>query len=477
MTSGKQNPIIDQRKKLRRKDLARRTVKAGDVLLTLIPFVLVWFLYYVRIVPGNNPRMSFIFILLYTVLYIFFGKTYDAFLMSYKRISELFTGQVLAILFADTTLFLVLIAMTDGFPNVLPALCAIVAQWMLALVWCICAHIWYFKHHSAKKTAVVYDVRPYEGLVEQYGLSKKFDVQKILTTEEAIKDLTILKDMETVFFSGVHSHDRNVMLKYCIDNGITALIIPRIGDVIMGGAKKMHLFHLPILQVERSRPRFSFIAVKRVFDIVFSVTLLLAMSPIMLLVAIAVKTDGGPVFYRQVRLTRDGKEFNILKFRSMCVDAEKMTGAVLSAGENDPRITKVGRIIRACRIDELPQLFNIVKGDMSVVGPRPERPEISAEYEKEMPEFRLRLQVKAGLTGYAQVYGKYNTEPYDKLNMDLMYIAEASIVEDLKIILATFVILFSRESTDGIAEGESNAMKIHPGAHAAVPDDGEDSDE
>ena len=179
----------------------------------------------------------------------------------------------------------------------------------------------------------------------------------------------------------------------------------------------------------------------------------------MIITAIAVKSDGGPALYKQKRLTQNGKEFYILKFRSMRVDAEKDGVARLSTGDKDDRITKVGRIIRAIRFDELPQIFNILKGDMSIVGPRPERPEISAEYEKDMPEFRLRLQAKAGLTGYAQVYGKYNTSPYDKLLMDLMYIAKPSIIEDLKICLFTVKILFEKESTEGVSEGETTAKK------------------
>ena len=123
--------------------------------------------------------------------------------------------------------------------------------------------------------------------------------------------------------------------------------------------------------------------------------------------------------------------------------------ARLSTGENDPRITPVGRLIRACRLDELPQLINILKGDMTSVGPRPERPEIAAEYEKQLPEFALRLQVKAGLTGYAQVYGKYNSSPYEKLEFDLMYINEMNILTDLELMFNTFRIMFSKESTEG----------------------------
>ena len=199
---------------------------------------------------------------------------------------------------------------------------------------------------------------------------------------------------------------------------------------------------------------------KRAIDIVVSLIAAIILSPVFLITAIAIKaTDHGPIFYKQVRLTKDGKEFKILKFRSMRVDAEKDGVARLSTGENDNRITSVGKIIRACRVDELPQLFNILKGDLSIVEPRPERPEIASQYYKEMPEFALRLQAKAGLTGYAQVYGKYNTTPYDKLTMDLMYIAHPSIVEDLKIMLSTVKILFLPESTEGVAENQITAME------------------
>ena len=167
--------------------------------------------------------------------------------------------------------------------------------------------------------------------------------------------------------------------------------------------------------------------------------------------------DGGPVFYKQVRLTKDGNQFKIIKFRSMRVDAEKDGVARLSTGDKDPRITPVGRFIRAIRMDELPQLLNILWGDMTIVGPRPERPEIAAEYEKFLPGFNLRLQVKAGLTGYAQVYGKYNTNPYEKLEFDLLYINQMNLLTDLELMFNTFRILFSRESTEG-AESQTGWM-------------------
>ena len=141
----------------------------------------------------------------------------------------------------------------------------------------------------------------------------------------------------------------------------------------------------------------------------------------------------------------------------MRVNAEK-DGVARLASAHDDRITPVGHFIRACRLDELPQLFNILKGDMTIVGPRPERPEIAAQYEKEMPSFNLRLQVKAGLTGFAQVEGRYNSTPYDKLQMDLMYINSMSVSEDLKLMFATVKILFMPESTEGVSEGQTTAM-------------------
>ena len=267
----------------------------------------------------------------------------------------------------------------------------------------------------------------------------------------------VLEGAEAVFLCSLHSHDRNQIVKYCVHQDIVSWCIPRIGDVIMSGAEQAHLFHLPMLRVAKYNPTPEYLMAKRVFDVVVSGLALIVFSPLMIVLAIIIRGDGGTAFYRQKRLTKDGRVFEILKFRSMRMDAEKDGVARLSSGEADPRITKVGRFIRACRFDELPQLLNILKGDMSIVGPRPERPEIAEQYKEELPEFDLRLQCKCGLTGFAQVYGQYNTTPYDKLLMDLMYIAHPSFIEDLKICFATVKILFMKDSTEGIAEGQTTA--------------------
>ena len=198
---------------------------------------------------------------------------------------------------------------------------------------------------------------------------------------------------------------------------------------------------------------------KRIIDFVCALILCIISSPIMLVTAILIKAyDQGPVLYKQVRCTRDMKEFHILKFRSMRVDAEK-DGVARLASKNDDRITPIGRFIRMVRIDELPQLFNILKGDMTFIGPRPERPEIIMQYMENMPEFIFRTKVKAGLAGYAQVYGKYNTTPYDKLKLDLFYIENYSIWLDIKLMLLTLKILFRPESTEGVDNSQTTALK------------------
>ncbi|RHQ10879.1 sugar transferase [Lachnospiraceae bacterium AM48-27BH] len=442
--------------------LMLRIVKVLNVILVTIPYGICWFGFYAgRIASPYYAKGNWAIIALFVMLYIWVGRTYDAFLVSYNRISEMIYSQVLAILVADTAMFIVLWLLGKTFPFMVPALLALGVQVLLSAAWSLIAHNWYFHMYPAKKTFIVWDMRRgMTELIHSYGLTKKFQVVGDCSASECIKNLDRLDGMEAVFLSGVHSHDRNIIIKYCVERHISTFVIPRIGDVLMSSAHRMHMFHLPMLRVDGYNPTPEFLFLKRTFDIVCSLMGMVLTSPIMLVTAICIKkTDGGPVFYKQTRLTKDGKEFDVLKFRSMRVDAEKDGKARLSTGDKDDRITPVGHVIRKCRIDELPQFINILKGDMSLVGPRPERPEIAREYEKELPEFRLRLQAKCGLTGYAQVHGKYNTTPYDKLQMDLMYIANASLAQDLSILFATVKILFMPESTEGIAEGAVTAMQ------------------
>lgn len=440
-------------------DITLRLVKMLDVVLITVPFALIWLCYYAeRTWAPFYRKGNWAVIGLFLLLYVMFGKVYDAFLVSMNQMFEAVYSQSLAALFSDSAMYVVGWLLTKHLPNPAPLFIVFFCQVVFAAVWFKLANKWYYKVFAPKKSAVIYEMRnDLERLVEEYGLAKKFAIHLTKEARECLKNIQMLDGMDAVFLSGVHSHDRNIILKYCVEKGMEVYVIPRIGDTIMSSAKQIHMFHLPILKTGRYNPSPVYLAAKRLADLVFASAVLIISFPAWIIMAIAVKAeDGGDIFYRQCRLTRDGKKFDVLKFRSMKMSAEEDGIARLSAGRDDKRLTKVGRIIRKIRLDELPQLLCILKGDMSIVGPRPERPEIAKQYEEEMPEFRLRLQAKAGLTGYAQVYGKYNTTPYDKLQMDLMYIAHPSMVEDFRIMLATVKILFMAESTEGV--GEVTAM-------------------
>lgn len=424
-----------------------------------VPFAILWFFYYSSRV--NSPfyaKGNWLVIALYMILYSLCGRTYDAFLVSYNQITEMIYSQMLAAVITNFLTGIVVWLLCRYLHMVWAILSVLPCQLAISIIWSNAAHKWYYRVFSARKTIIVWDMRhDMEQMIADYGLNKKFDVILEIPSNECLRNLSVLDNAEAVFLAGVHSHDRNTIIKHCIRRKIRIFVIPRIGDVLMSSARHVHMLHLPMLRLDGYSPTPEYLFIKRLFDIVFSLLLIVILSPLMAVTAILIKRDGGPVFYRQERLTKDGKVFRILKFRSMCVDAEKDGVARLSTGEHDSRVTPTGRVIRSTRIDEIPQLFNILGGSMSFVGPRPERPEIAKQYEKDLPEFDLRLQAKAGLTGMAQVYGKYNTDPYDKLQMDLMYIAHPSIAQDLRLIIATIKILFMKESTEGVAEGQITA--------------------
>lgn len=455
-----------------RHDIPVRIWKVINILMMTLAFAVVWYtVYSVQSRVHYYRRGSYLVLFLYAVLYFSYSRAYDGFHISISKVWEIVYSQFLALLFTNVIFFLFIWLITLHLPTLWPMILCLLGQIFLSVVWTFVCHRWYFATYQPGKTMVIYDRRDdLENLVEEYELSGKFQVVKNLHVTEVLDHLSMLAGMETVFLAGVSSHHRNIILKYCIQYNIGVYVIPRVGDVLMASATRVHLFHLPMLHVKRYRPVPEYLAIKRLFDIIVSLLAIILLSPLMFVVAMAVKSDGGPIIYKQVRLTKDGKRFNIYKFRSMKVDAEKDGVARLSTGDKDDRITKVGRIIRALRFDELPQLFNILSGDMSIVGPRPERPEIAKQYEEEIPEFRLRLQAKAGLTGYAQVYGKYNTTAYDKLLMDLMYIGNPSLVEDLKICFATVKILFMPESTEGVAAGQTTAMDYENAADSTEND-------
>lgn len=402
-----------------------------------------------------------LFALIFSGIFIWLTRVYNAFEVGGRRIYELIYSLTLSSVVASGIMYIVQSAFVHKILNPLMPMGLAAVEFIWNTIWAVIADKIYFKLYKAKKTAVIYrsesDLRK---LAEIGSLSNKFEVVKHIKAPADIQPLIAeLDECEAIFIAGVEATLRNGIIKYCVKKNIPAYIEPKIGDILMSGAKHMQMFSVPVMQVSSAAPGPFYLFIKRALDIIFSLIGLVAASPVMLVTAIAIKAyDGGPVIYRQTRLTKDKKEFQLLKFRSMRVDAEKDGVARLSS-ENDDRITPIGRFIRACRIDELAQLFCILKGDMTIVGPRPERPEIAEQYEKTLPEFAMRLQVKAGLTGYAQIYGKYNTEPYDKLQMDLMYINDMSVSCDIGLMFATVKILFMPESTEGVKAGQVTADK------------------
>lgn len=288
---------------------------------------------------------------------------------------------------------------------------------------------------------------------DKYVVEAELSYKESLTVIEKAID-----EYDAVLLNDVPSAFRNKILKVCFDHSKKVYFTPKISDIMIKEAEELNLFDTPLFFTRNVGMNIWQRGIKRTIDIVISLIGIIITSPIMLVAAIAIHAyDKGPVFYKQTRCTIGGREFQVMKFRSMIVDAEK-DGKARLATENDDRITPVGKFIRATRIDELPQFFNVLKGDMSMVGPRPERPEIIKEYCETVPEFAYRTKVKAGLTGYAQVYGKYNTTSYDKLKLDLIYVSKCSILLDIQLILLTLKVIFLKESTEGLDEGETTAV-------------------
>ncbi|MGN0326532.1 MAG: sugar transferase [Lachnospiraceae bacterium] len=312
----------------------------------------------------------------------------------------------------------------------------------------------YVKLFPAWDMLVIYENDSVQMFLDKVNTRKdKYVVSEIINISEGFEKICEkMKEHDSVIVYDINSGLRNDIIKFCYGEGIRVYQTPKLSDIMIRSAKEHHLFDTPLLMSDNIGLTFEQKFLKRLIDILVSLLMLILTSPIMLLTAICIKLeDHGPVMFTQKRITLNDRPFTIYKFRSMIVDAEA-DGKARPATNDDDRITKVGRFIRKTRIDELPQLYNVLKGDMSLVGPRPERVEHVQKYTKQIPEFSYRTKVKGGLTGYAQVYGKYNTTAYDKLKLDLMYIENYSLALDLRIVIMTIKVLFMKSSTEGFSQ-------------------------
>ncbi|MBQ9936711.1 MAG: sugar transferase [Oscillospiraceae bacterium] len=324
-------------------------------------------------------------------------------------------------------------------------------------IWAIISRLIYRAFKKPEKAIIVcYDTENIDSYIKKIkGYSDKYEIVKILNYEDAELYYSICQ-CESVFVLDLSSKKREKVAQYCFALNKNIYILPELYEISVSNSSLVQIDDIPYLACKPMTLTLEEKLIKRLFDIVVSAIFIILTLPIMAVVAILIKRDdGGDVFYRQERITENYKSFKVLKFRTMIQNAEEISGAMLST-KDDPRITKIGKTLRATRLDELPQLFNIFVGDMSFVGPRPERDVFIQEYVKTVPEFVYRLNAKAGLTGLAQVRGKYNTTPIDKLKMDLFYINNYSFLLDLKICFLTLKVIFSKDSTEGVDGEEKN---------------------
>ena len=403
-------------------------------------FAAVWYRHYSSAIAlPFYRRGNWVLIGIYCLLIWLFFKVYGGFKLGYLKKTDMLYSQLISMCCVNTVTYFLISLIGRHFMDAVPIVVLTFTDFGIIAIWTLLAGKFYFFVYPPRKLIIIYGSSQAASLVLKMSqrVDKYMICESVSVSEPQEKVMELILKYEGVIICDIPGEQRNDYLKFCFEHSKRAYIAPKISDIIIRGAEDIRLFDTPLMLCRNYGLDFEDRLVKRIFDIVFSLITIILTTPLMIAAAIAVKLcDGGPVFYRQKRLTINGREFNVLKFRSMIVDAEK-DGKPRLASDVDDRITPVGKVIRKCRLDELPQLFNILKGDMSVVGPRPERPELTEKYKEDMPEFSYRLKVKAGLTGYAQVTGVYDTLPYDKLKMDLMYIENFSMRLDIQIIFMT----------------------------------------
>lgn len=427
------------------------------VLFEVTSFAFVWFEYY------NNSDFKTripVIVVLYALFVFLITKSLNGYKIRYMRVLDLCISHAISIIISATVAYFMICMVWHDNEDIVPLLFMAIFQIVFSCFWvslvrhvtvCLCA---------PRRIIIIYGNYPAETFIRKLNDKREtYRVCEILNYQKGFDRIcNEVLDFEGVFLYDLPAEERNEIMKYCYKHSIRTYVVPKISDIIMKGADDLHLVDTPVYLSRNIGLNIDQRIVKRITDVVVSFIGIILLAPLMLFIAIIIKLyDGGPVFYRQERLTIGGKRFNIFKFRSMRIDAEAH-GAQL-AKKNDERITPVGKVLRNLHLDEIPQLFNVFAGDMSLVGPRPERPEIFEKYKESVPDFDFRLKVKAGLTGYAQVYGKYNTTPIDKLKLDLTYIQSYSYWLDIKLVLLTFKVVFQKETSEGIDKSQITALK------------------
>ena len=428
-------------------------IKIMIVSAVTVGFIQVWITGYEESLFSNKG--NYVVILSFVLLFTVFSSLYGAFKIGISRIHEIIYSFSLATVFTNAVMYLELSLIARELVAIPPILIGIAYQIIVVAICSFCANTIYFKLYPPRRVVAIFgdDISGFELIKKMGKISERFQIERGLNVNTT--DLEEIKRQidkcEAVVICGIDKNLQKKIISYCYTHEKRTYLLPDITDIIISNSYNIQISDTPVLMSRNRGLTLEQRILKRTMDLIISAVAIIITSPIMLICAIAIKLDdGGPILFKQNRITINGKIFNVLKFRSMIVDADK--DGAKKAVSDDERITRVGKIIRACRMDELPQLFNILRGDMSLVGPRPERIENVYEYSQKYPEFELRHRVKGGLTGFAQLYGKYNTSPEDKLHMDLIYVETYSLLLDIKLLILTFKVLFMRESTEGFSE-------------------------
>ena len=407
--------------------------------------------FYFMLIP---TRTSFITLGVFTLVYMMMNIIYDGFDIGKRKSKPIIYSFVLSVFFTDIAahFFMCIMNITvvhNGkfvYDYPLLLLLTYIIQIFIIVVFTYGGNYIYFSANKPHDSIIITRKgEQTDSIISKIGRYKK---QYNITETVFINDPDILKKIDkadSIFFYNLSVPERNAFVEYCYHCKKDIYYSVELSDIVSLGSHRVYFDDKSMVYAPVKGLTFEQRVIKRIMDLVIAGFGLIITSPIFLITALCIKLeDGGPVFYKQKRATYAGKIFNVIKFRSMKVEDGSIHKSVT---KNDDRITRTGRIIRKFRIDELPQLINVIKSDMSIVGPRPEMVENVEKYTKELPEFAYRQRAKAGLTGMAQIYGKYNTSPKDKLIFDLTYINEYSVWLDIKLIFRTLLVLLTPDKS------------------------------
>lgn len=404
----------------------------------------------------------------FVIVGILFLRVYGMYDVGRRKSKPIIYSIALATFFTDIVVYLQLMIMNTITPSLsafrLSSIGALVLayilQVLLIVIFVYAGNTLFFKIHDPESCCIVTSSQEsLDCIVKAVSRFKKqYRIDYVLDYKD--KHLfEIINKADTVFIQDVPIVERSEIVRFCYKKKINIYFNPEIEDIVEMNAQYYLLDDVSVLNANVKAWTMEQRIAKKLLDMGLAIVIGILTSPIWIISAITIKLyDRGPIFFKQKRATINGRVFEVYKFRTMKENVENR-----SVTDDDDRITKPGKILRKIRMDELPQLINILKGDMSFVGPRPEMLENVNAYEAELPEFRYRLRVKAGLTGYAQIAGKYNTTPKDKLIMDMMYIEQFNILKDIQLIFQTFIVLLKSDSTEAFKTGEDEKKYVfHP---------------